>query len=424
MVKPELSPYWVFFNEAVMTSEERHELRYQRRKARREEKRLACSDLYDFNQVFTYKNLYRAYKKSRRNVGWKSSTQKYVVQAPVEVKRTYDKLKDGTYRTDGFYEFDLYERGKKRHIRSVTMRERVVQKCLCENSLVPAVTRSFIYDNGASLEMKGYHFSMERMKRHLQWHYRKHGSEGYILLFDFSHFFDNVSHKIVYDELKKRYSDRKLLGLTMHFVRAFGNIGMGLGSQISQTLALLSANRLDHVIKEELRIKCYGRYMDDGYLIHDSKDYLMKCLDRIREVCLESGIILNEKKTQIVKLSHGFTWLKARVYLTKTGKVLKKIYKRSITKMRQKLKSFRRLTADVKMTMKDVNVSVQCWLAYALHFSACGTCKSIVMLVYDLFGKEDGYSILTTKRLKHNSIYRRRRYIRRFINKMSVSIAA
>ena len=303
----------------------------------------------------------------------------------MEVKRTYDKLKDGTYRTDGFYEFDLYERGKKRHIRSVTMRERVVQKCLCENSLVPAVTRSFIYDNGASLEMKGYHFSMERMKRHLQWHYRKHGSEGYILLFDFSHFFDNVSHKIVYDELKKRYSDRKLLGLTMHFVRAFGDVGMGLGSQISQTLALLSANRLDHVIKEELRIKCYGRYMDDGYLIHDSKDYLMKCLDRIREVCRESGIILNEKKTQIVKISHGFTFLKARFYLTETGKVVRKIYKKSIVRERRKLKKFVPLLESGVMSYTDVTTAFQSWCAYAKNFSAWHTIQNMCRLYNELF---------------------------------------
>lgn len=407
-----------------MTSEERREARYQRRRARRLEKRNALSVCMDFDETFTYKNLYRAYKKCRRGVAWKASTQKYIVQAPLEVYNTYERLQKGTFKTDGFYEFDLYERGKKRHIRSVTMRERVVQRCLCDNSLVPLVSRSFIYDNGASLEGKGYHFAMDRMIRHLKWHYRHCGTEGYILLFDFKQFFDNVSHDVIRKALAELYEDERLFRLIMHFVDAFGDKGMGLGSQISQTLALLSANRLDHVIKEELGIKCYGRYMDDGYLIHPDKEYLKRCLDRIREVCGEYGIQLSERKTQIVKLSHGFIWLKARMYLTKTGKVVKKIYKRSITKMRQKLKDFKRLTAKGRMTLQDVRTSVQCWIAYALHFDACGTIKRMIGLVYDLFGKKEGYRILRTERIKKNSISRKRRYIARITVQAYNSLAA
>ena len=396
-----------------MTSEERHEARYQRRKARREEKRLAKADTHDYVKVFTYEHLYKAYKRCRRGVEWKASTQRYIVQAPLEVYRTYEQLMRGTYRSDGFYEFDLYERGKKRHIKSVTMRERVVQRCLCDNSLVPVVGRSFIYDNGASLQRKGYHFAMNRMVRHLQYHYRKHGTDGYILLYDFRKFFDNVSHEVVRKMLSKLYADERLFKLIMHFVDAFGEKGMGLGSQISQTLALLTADRLDHVIKEELGIRCYGRYMDDGYLIHPDKEYLKRCLDRIRAVCKEYGIELNEKKTQIVKLSHGFTWLKARVYLTKTGKVVKKIYKRSITKMRQKLRDFRRLVDKGRMAIDDVRISVQCWMAYALRFDACGTIRNMIKLVFRLFGKKDGMRILKVEKLKKNSIYRKRRFIAR-----------
>lgn len=48
-------------------------------------------------------------------------------------------------------------------------------------------------------------------------------------------------------------------------------------------------NRLDHVIKQELGIKGYGRYMDDGYLIHEDTAYLEKCLEQIKEVCAELG---------------------------------------------------------------------------------------------------------------------------------------
>lgn len=74
--------------------------------------------------------------------------------------------------------------------------------------------------------------------------------------------------------LHKEFTDERLLALTEHFIDAFGDKGMGLGSQISQVLALASANRLDHYVKEILQVRGYGRYMDDGYLIHTSKAYL------------------------------------------------------------------------------------------------------------------------------------------------------
>ena len=394
-----------------MTSEERREIRYQRRKKRRQEKRKKYESEQHFSEVFSYKNLYKSYLKCRRGVAWKSSTQKYISQAPLNVYRTYEQLKKGTYKSKGFYEFDLYERGKKRHIRSVTIDERVVQKCLCDNSLVPAVTRSFIYDNGASMEGKGYHFAIRRIVGHLRRHYRKHGTKGYVLLFDFSKFFDNVSHKIVQDVLNNKFEDEKLLKIQMHFVNAFGDCGMGLGSQISQTLALASADKLDHAIKENMRIQGYGRYMDDGYLIHESKEYLQQCLAEIKKICDELEITLNFKKTQIVKLTHGFTWLKCRFYLLESGKVVKKIYKRSVTKERQKIKKLHKLYKLGRLELSSIHDCVQSWISYALQFDATKTVVNLIRQLIALFGVQDTKKLVRTKKLRHNSIRQKMRYI-------------
>ena len=369
-----------------MTSEERKERRFQRRMAKRlQKKREKYAECDDFDQVFSYENLYRSYKKCRRNVAWKASTQKYITQAPLIVKQTFDKLRSGKFKSRGFYEFDLNERGKIRHIKSVDMQERVVQRCLCDHALVPVLSRTFIYDNGASLAGKGYHSSIRRIRRHLQWHYRHYGNEGYILLFDFSKFFDNVDHDVIKRIMRREFTDQRIIALTDHFIDMFGDRGLGLGSQISQTMALASANRMDHYIKEVLRIRGYGRYMDDGYLIHESKEYLQECLWDLRQICEDLGIVLNEKKTQIVKLSHGFTWLKCRFYLTDTGKVIQKIYKKSVVRQRRKLKALRRLLDYGKLTLDDVYTSFQSWRAYALHFDAWHTIKNMQTLYDQLF---------------------------------------
>lgn len=361
----------------IMNSEERRIARYYRRKQKRLEKKCEC----DFESVFTYENLYKSYKKCRRNVAWKSSVQRYITQAPLLVRNTYEELCLGAFKSDGFYEFDINERGKTRHIKSVTIRERVVQKCLCDYALVPVLTPSLIHDNGASTKGKGYHFTINRLVCHLERHYRKYGTDGYILLFDFKKFFDNVSHDLCKEILCRNFTDERIVDLAEHFIDMFGDIGLGLGSQISQVLALSVPSELDHFIKEKLRIKAYGRYMDDGYLIHESKEYLEFCLSKIREMCERLDIRLNENKTKIVKLSRGFTYLKVKFFITESGKIIKRINRDSVTRERRKLKKLEKQ----KIPFYDVYSGFQSWYSYAMNFNSTHTRQNMCNIFNGLF---------------------------------------
>lgn len=402
-----------------MTSEERHELRYQRRKAKREEKRRKITESQQFKKLFTTGNLYDCYRKCTKGVKWKASTQKYIDEALLYNYRTKKSLLNGTYRASDFHEFDLKERGKDRHIQSTDIKDRVVLKNLNINSLSCVLNRTFIYDNSACLKNKGYHFNIRRTVKHLQEHYRKWGTEGYILLFDFTKFFANVSHQVLETTLRKEYNDKWILGLIMHFIRKGGSIGLGLGSEINQTLAVSSANELDHFIKEKLRIKQYSRYNDDGYLMHPVKEYLKKCLEWIKKVCEKLGIKINLKKTCIVKIKQGFNWLKCRFRMLPSGKIVKKIYKRSVTKMRQKIKTLNRLYKEKRISLELIRGSVQSWISYALNFDACMTVKNMVGLIFDLFGKEDATKLLKVKKLKHNRIRKKMRYVQYLVNGMT-----
>lgn len=380
-----------------MTSEERKEARYQRRKAKRlAAKRKALAKIDDFDKVFTFKNLYASYKKCKRNVTWKSSVQKYSLFAPLNVYTVLERLRKGRYKSPGFFEFDLFERGKKRHIRSTVIGERVVQRCLCDYALVPALERTFIYDNGASMKNKGYDFAVNRVTQHLRKHYRKYGNEGYVLLFDFSKFFDNVSHALVKKIIRKELNDIRLIALTDHFIDAFGDVGLGLGSQISQVLALASANELDHAVKELMKIKQYERYMDDGMMTDVSKKRLIKVRSAIFAICDILEITMNEKKTQIVKLSHGFTWLKVRFFLTANGKVIKKICKASIKRCRKKLKKLYERWRKGLVPFNAIYQSFQSWYGYARRFNAWHTRKNMVALYNSLLRqaeREESYGL-------------------------------
>lgn len=372
-----------------MTSEERRGLRYQRRKAKRNAIKAKRNRYYDdFDSVFTYEHLYRSYKKCRRNVRWKASVQRYIANAPLNVYKSYEALHNGSFHSDGFFEFDLFERGKARHIRSVTIDERVVQRCLCDHSLVPVVSRTFIYDNGASLANKGYTFAVNRIQRHIHWHYRKYGNDGYVLLFDFSSYFDNISHELIKRILRKEYSDERLIDLTGHFISMFGEKGLGLGSQISQVLALAAANELDHYIKEVLQIKCYGRYMDDGYLIHPSKEYLHECLVKIGAKCEELGLKLNLKKTQIVPLRKDFGWLKIKFRLTESGYLVKRVWHKSVVRMRRKLKKLKNKYDTGKITRSDIEASYQSWVSHTRGLNVYKTLTQMNKLFFTLYSSE------------------------------------
>ena len=52
-----------------------------------------------------------------------------------------------------------------------------------------------IYDNGASLKDKGLDFARRRFEIHLRNAYKEYGGEAYILLMDFTKYYDNVRHK-------------------------------------------------------------------------------------------------------------------------------------------------------------------------------------------------------------------------------------
>ena len=374
-----------------MNSVERHKNRYIRRKAARDAKRAKKICVYDdFEQVFTWDNLFASYRRSCLGVGWKCSTQLYKTNATINVTDTYLKLINNKYKSGGFYEFTIMERGKLRHIKSVHISERVVQKCLCDYSLTPMLSRTFIYDNGACMKNKGIDFAINRLKRHLRSFYRHNGIDGYVLTFDFSKYFDTINHEILKQKIAEKYTDQRILRLIYDFIDNFGgDAGLGLGSQISQTCALFYPSEIDHAIKEKMHIKYYGRYMDDGYLIHHSKEHLKECLKLIEKLCDSLGIKLNKDKTQITKLSRSFTFLKKRIRLTETGKIVMKISKKSIKAMRHKLHCFKSRLENHEMSIDRIEQSFTSWIGHARGFDTYKTVQSLTNYFNKLFGNSN-----------------------------------
>lgn len=393
-----------------MTSlERRREARYQRRKAAREKKkweRYAENDRME--NIARYKSLYRGNQKSMRNVSWKTSVQRYQMNLLRNMEETHQKLEAGENITKGFVEFDAIERGKLRHIRSVHYSERVVQRSTCDNALVPMLGRSLIYDNGACLEGKGVDRSMDRLTAHLQQFYRANGfsNDGWAVVFDFSGYFDNILHRECFAVYSRAFRDRRILRLLKDFVIPFGyptaetnwqrvkrqdaeqytGKSLGLGSQISQITAVSYPNSLDHFVKQVLRVRWYARYMDDGYMLFRTKKEAKEAVGLVISFCEPLGISVNQKKTRIVPIRHGFRFLKATHRLTETGKVERRMCRESITRQRRRLKKFAAKVATGEMAVEDAATAYGSWKGYALHRGGRKAVQCMDKLFRELFG--------------------------------------
>lgn len=391
-----------------MTSlERRREGRYQRRKAARERKKRERYGACDrFENIASYRSLYRANGKSMRNVSWKASVQRYQMNLLRNMEEAHAGLLAGENITKGFVEFDVMERGKPRHIRSVHYSERVVQRSTCDNALVPMLSRGLIYDNGACLAGKGVDRSMDRLTAHLQQFYRANGfsNEGWAVLFDFSGYFDKILHSECFKIYSRAFSDRRILHLLGDFVTPFGYAqaqtnwkrvkrageytgkSLGLGSQVSQITAVSYPNSLDHYIKQTLRVRWYQRYMDDGIMLFRTKAEAKEAMARVIEFCKPLGITVNQRKTRIVKIQRGFRFLKAVHRLTETGKVERKMCRESITRQRRRLKKFAAKVRAGEMTVADAATAYGSWKGYALHRGGKMAVRRMDRLFRELLG--------------------------------------
>lgn len=370
-----------------VTSTERHEARYQRRVAKRMAKRRAFAEKYDdFERATSVSALIKAHWESRKGVMWKASVVRYDMHFFRNARRASRALRAGKDVRTGFYSFCVMERGKPRDIHSLHYAERTIRRAICMCVLVPLLSHNLIYDNGASLKGKGTAFHIKRCTEQLRRYWRKTGgNDGYVLMIDFRKFFDNIEHGPVFDIYDKYIQDPRLNYLCKSFVAATGAKGLYIGPEDSQIAAVSYPNSIDHRIKDEWGCKNYGRYMDDSELVLNSKETLRQRRDQLFEEFAKKGIIPNPKKTQIIKLSRGFTFLKTQFLLTDSGRVVKKPCRGSVTTERRKLKAFRRFYDAGEMTFEDIERSYMSWRGIFKGKDAHSVLRSTDLLFYDLF---------------------------------------
>lgn len=355
--------------------------------------RLHAGGLVSFDEVFTFEHLYEAGIACCAGVRWKASTQVFETRLPSWASYTLDRLHDGTWRSSGFNRFTICERGKMRNIRSVHISERMVQKCLVRYCLRPLIIPRIIYDSHATLPGHGTELALSRLKEHLQWHHRRYGMAGYTVTMDYHDYFASIDHKKLIEMYGRLPMDDRLLQLTAYLINCFdGDHGLGLGSEVSQISAVYYVSPVDHMVKDRLGVHCYGRYMDDSYAIVPLDYSATEVLDSVRVVSSELGLTLNDKATAIRPLRHGFRYLKKRILLTDTGKVVMRPQRDNVARERKRIRKNIYSVLEGKMTPESERQSFDSWRSHCMRLDAYRTVETMTRYrqeLLDEYGVEE-----------------------------------
>jgi len=328
-------------------------------------------------EIFNIEVLYEAFEKAKVGSDWKPQVQKFEMNLLTELSNLRKELKNRTFKLSPPNEFILKERGKTRLISGDCIRDRVVKRALCDEILIPSIRKYLIHDNGASLKGKGIGFTRQRIETHLsKYYFKEKSNEGYILLGDYTKYFDNIQHKlliamfkaIIHNDLaiwllEKALDQAKIDASYMGGIEFTGCLDtifnsldydkidkalltgekymgkhMNIGDQVAQIAGIFYPHRLDNYIKIVEGVKYYGRYMDDFYVIHNDKKYLQELGRKIGIEAIKNGITLHPNKTMVCKLSEHWRYLQIQYALTDTGRIIKKIHPKRLTAMRRKLK--------------------------------------------------------------------------------------
>ena len=330
----------------------------------------------DFEKVTDFDNMYRAFRRAKSGKGYKKSSARFAASALDGINSLICQLQNHSYTVSEYTEFKVYE-PKERIIQTTSFKDKVVQHSLCDNVLLPRLQRVFIPDNCAGQKGKGTLYGLDRLAEQMQEFYCRYGRSGYILKCDITKFFYNISHEQLKDMVEYYFGhDPDIVWLCNLYIDSTEGKGIPLGNQINQGFALLYLDGLDKLIKYELGIEFYGRYMDDFYLIHPSKAYLQHCLEVIGAYLLTLELSLNGK-TQIFPFKNGVSYLGFHTYVTQGGAVMRRLKNQNKRNAQRKYFRMGKGVASGRIEPEAFRSSFVAWQNHASHGSCHGLIKQM-----------------------------------------------
>lgn len=285
-----------------------------------------------FDQIVDINNMRNAYAKAAKGSNrYTSAHLKFKENIEANLYLLQQKLISGTYTHGKYHTFKVYE-PKERTISSLPFKDRVVQHAV-NNILQPIFERVFYPHSYACRPNKGTHKGVRAVQSAIR-RLEPNGRVFYLKM-DFSKYFHSIDRGILFSEIQKKITDKRVLELLKLFGDEKG-VGIPIGNLLSQLFANIYGHIFDRFIKTKLKAKHYFRYMDDTVILSHDKQGLYKFK---RALSLFSRIFMRLKfsKWYISPISRPLNFLGYRITAT-----YKLIRKDSVVRAKRKIKLYKR----------------------------------------------------------------------------------
>lgn len=244
------------------------------------------------------------------------------------------EIADGTFTVTEYRERDIYEYGKHRRLQIVAMERRIGCNAIM-NVVDKHLHARYIRTSGASIKKRGTHDMMLQVSRVL----KDNPRIRYAYQYDIRHFYDNVVHKVAKDAFAHVFKDKILLKILGSLIDML-ETGISFGLRISQATGnLVLSIHLDHPLKDEMGVKHYFRYCDDGLVLAETKAELWLIRDAIHEMLEAVGFEIKPNE-RVFPVSEGIDFVGYKIYPDHV--LLRKRIKKKFAAKIKKIKSRKR----------------------------------------------------------------------------------
>lgn len=291
-------------------------------------------------------DLFTAYYCARRNKRNTSSQVRFERNLADNLTELYSDIVSDRYKVGRSICFVVRD-PVFREVFAASFRDRVVHHLLY-NWLVPIFEPRFIHDSYSCREGKGTLFGVSRLEHHIRscsdnyrrpCHILKLDIEGYFMSINRQKLYDLISSRLVsYSRLhrcpfdvslalrllslvifndptrgcyrKGELSDWDRIPRSKSLFHAPPGCGLPIGNLTSQLFSNIYLSVLDDYVKRELKFRHYGRYVDDFYLVSNSRTELLDAIPKIRSfLSRELGLRLHPRKVHLTTAIKGVRFL-------------------------------------------------------------------------------------------------------------------
>jgi len=289
-------------------------------------------------------DLFQAYFDARRNKRNTINALAFEQHFEENIFRLYEEIISGNYNPSRSICF-IVNQPVKREIFAANFRDRVIHHFIY-NYISPIFEGTFINDSYSCRVGKGTHYGIKRIDHFIRSCSQNYSKDCFILKLDIQGYFMSINRRLLFHKVKQvlfsklnhiEFDLSLLLGLIEKTIfndptkncvvkgkkrdwkglpkdkslfTTQQNCGLPIGNLTSQLFGNIYLNALDHFVKRNLKIKNYGRYVDDFILVHKNKKHLKSLIPIIRDyLSKELMLTLHERKIYLQHYSKGVKYL-------------------------------------------------------------------------------------------------------------------